>query len=98
MGTGLDRWPALACHVVFALMVVAAYRRGRRWWFAAIAAHAALDLAMFTLRDLAPQPIFVGAWLVAGIAAVLIIVRVLRPERRSGLRVDQGGRTTVVHD
>ncbi len=75
VGTGLDRLPAMAAHVVFALLIVRAYRRGRRFLWIAIAVHAALDFVMFSLRDYAPAPLFIGVWAAVAVAAVLLATR-----------------------
>lgn len=87
IGTGLDRLPALAGHLVFALLIVLAYRRGVRFLWLAIAAHALLDFVMFALRDYAPLPVFVGLWAVVGVASALIAVRLWRG-LRDGVRTE----------
>lgn len=78
IGTGLDRLPAMAAHLVFALLIVRAYRGGFRFVLLAIGAHAGLDFAIFALRDLAPAPVFVAAWATVGVAALLLAVRLWR--------------------
>ncbi|MCW3157250.1 YhfC family intramembrane metalloprotease [Micropruina sonneratiae] len=78
IGTGLDRLPAMAGHLVFALLVVLAYRRGTRYLLLAMGAHAALDFTMFALRDYAPLPLFIATWAAVGLAALLLAVRLWR--------------------
>lgn len=79
LGTGLDRLPAMACHVLFALLVVQCYRTGRKvWLFGSMALHAAVDFAMFTLRDHAPTPLFIAAWVAVGVAALVTVVLLRR--------------------
>lgn len=78
IGTGLDRLPAMAAHLVFALLIVRAYRGGFRFVLLAIGAHTALDFAIFALRDFAPAPVFVAAWATVGVAALLTAVRLWR--------------------
>jgi uncharacterized membrane protein YhfC len=81
IGTGLDRLPALAGHLVFALLIVLAYRRGAQFLLLAIAAHAALDFTMFALRDYAPLPVFIAAWTVVGVGCLVLAVRLWRTMR-----------------
>lgn len=85
IGTGLDRLPALAGHLVFALLIVLAHRRGLKFLWIAIAAHVLLDFAMFALRDYAPLPVFIGLWAVVGVASALIAVLLWR-SLRDGVR------------
>ena len=61
--------------MVFSLVIVLAYRRGLRFLWIAIAAHAALDFGMFLLRDYAPTPVFIGVWTLVGALAVVLAVR-----------------------
>lgn len=75
VGTGLDRLPAMAMHLLFSLLVVQSYRTGRKiWLFGAMGLHAAVDFVMFTLRDHAPGPVFIGLWAVVGVAALVGVV------------------------
>ncbi len=78
IGTGLDRLPAMAGHLVFALLIVLAYRKGARYLLLAIGAHAALDFTMFVLRDYAPMPLFIAIWALVGVVALLLAVRLWR--------------------
>lgn len=78
IGTGLDRLPAMAAHLVFALLIVLAYRRGAGYLLLAIVAHAGLDFIMFALRDYAPMPVFIATWTTVGVAALLVAVRLWR--------------------
>ncbi len=78
VGTGLDRLPAMAAHLVFALLIVLAYRSGVRFLAIAIIAHAALDFVVFALRDNAPTWVFIGAWALTGALAALLAVRLWR--------------------
>lgn len=75
VGTGLDRLPALAGHLVFALLIVLAHQRGLWFLWIAIAGHAALDFGMFLLRDHAPTPVFIGVWTLVGMLALMLAVR-----------------------
>lgn len=75
IGTGLDRLPALAGHLVFALLIVLAYRRGVRYLWLAIVAHAALDFTMFMVRDYAPTAVFIVVWALVGVASLLLARR-----------------------
>lgn len=86
VATGLDRLPAMAGQLVFALLIVLAYRRGRRFFWLAVAAHAGLDFVMFTLRDNAPLPVFVGAWALSGVIAAVIAFRLWRGLRAAPAR------------
>ncbi|MFT4295517.1 MAG: YhfC family glutamic-type intramembrane protease [Micropruina sp.] len=81
IGTGLDRLPAMAAHLVFALLIVLAYRKGPRFLLLAIVAHAGIDFVMFALRDLAPTPVFVGAWTLTGLLALALAVLLWRRSR-----------------
>nr|WP_244954059.1 YhfC family glutamic-type intramembrane protease [Spelaeicoccus albus] len=78
IGTGADRIPAMLCHIIFAVMVVLAYRRGRKWIVAAIAAHAAVDALMFTLTAYAPATVWIGLWTLIALAALALIIRLVR--------------------
>ena len=82
VGTGLDRLPALAGHLVFALLIVLAYRRGVKFLLIAIAAHAALDFSMFMLRDHAALPVFIAAWAAAGLLCLVLARRLYGSLRR----------------
>ncbi len=82
VGTGLDRLPALAGHLVFALLIVLAYRRGVKFLLIAIAAHAALDFSMFMLRDHAALPAFIAAWAAAGLLCLVLARRLYGSLRR----------------
>lgn len=79
IGTGLDRIPAMLTHIVFAIMIVLAYRTGRRaWFFAAMFAHAAVDAQMFILTAYAPTAVWVFVWAVIAALALAIVVTVVR--------------------
>lgn len=78
LGTGLDRLPALAGHLVFSLLVVLAYQRGHRYLGLAILSHAALDFTMFTLQRVAPAAIWIPVWAAVGVAALLLARRLYR--------------------
>lgn len=86
LGTGADRIPAMLSHLVFAMMIVLAYRRGRRWLFAAIAAHALLDAVMFSLTAYAPAAVWISVWALVAIAAACIVGTVVRRGARDGVR------------
>ena len=93
LGTGLDRLPAMACHLVFALLIVLAYQRGRRFLGLAILAHAALDFTIFALQHIAPAAVWIPVWAAAGIAAVLTVRRLYRMANRNsgGQQHGKGG-------
>ena len=78
LGTGLDRLPAMAGHLVFALLIVLAYRKGARYLVLAMALHALLDFSMFAMSDYAPTAVFVVTWAAIGVAALLVAVRLWR--------------------
>lgn len=85
IGTGLDRLPAMAAHLVFALLIVLAYRSGRRFLAIAIVAHAALDFVIFGLRDNAPSWAFIGVWALTGILAATLAVMLWRRIRSAAV-------------
>lgn len=78
IATGLDRLPAMAAQLVFALLIVLAYRDGVGFLAVAIVAHAGLDFLIFALRDHAPTWVFVGAWALTGVLAAALAVRLWR--------------------
>lgn len=98
IGTGLDRLPALAGHLVFALLIVLAYRRGAKFLLLAIAAHAALDFSMFALRDSAPLPVFIAAWTVVGLGCLVLAVRLYRRVPAVPAADDRADTATLVQE
>ena len=87
--TGLDRIPALACQLAFAVLVVLAFRRGRRYLLLAIAAHTAVDVVVFGIQKYVQGFWFEAVFALLGGCSLVFVALVVR----SGVLADDGAAT-----
>ncbi len=75
---GVDRLPALAGQVAFAVLVVLAFRRSRWFLLVAIGVHGAVDFIVFGIQKAVPGYGFEIVFVLIGVAALLFVRTMLR--------------------